>query len=82
MEQEKMLEQIKKLDLKENDIVTIVLSKDEAVRDTIKALGSIAKQIGIHFYAVVIPEGTEFKIMSRKGKIELKEMLEKSLRED
>jgi len=77
-----MIEQIKRLYLQENDIVIVSIPKDESIENAMRKLKDISNQIGIHFYAMIISEGTEFKIMSKVGKIKLKGMLEKSLKED
>lgn len=77
-----MIEQIKRLNLKENDVLIVTIPKGESTEKTMRQLKKISDETGINFYAIIINEGTEFKIMSKTGKIKLKGMLEKSLREE
>lgn len=76
-----MIDLIENLNLKENDVILVKVDKNEDIKKLRRLLSNLSKDLKLRFFGIIIPKESNLTVLSRREKIELKELLEKSLKE-
>lgn len=63
-----MIDLIKNLNLKENDVILVKVDKNEDIKKLQRLLSNLSKELKIQFFGIIIPKESDITVLSRREK--------------
>jgi len=77
-----MIDLIKNLKLKKNDVLLFKIDKNERARNIHRIISDLSRELKFRIFGIFIRDKIDIEVLTRDSKIKLKKMLEESLKEE